>query len=209
YEILTGRPPFRAGSALETYRQVLSEEPVPPSRLNPRVPRDLETICLKCLRKEQHRRYTSAAALAEDLRRYLLGEVVEARPVGPLERAGKWIRRNKWVASLSAAAVFALLAGTVVSLLFAFEARRQEGLATDRAGELERQAIELKAQTRAATENAQRAKEKEEEVRRVLIASLLIPIEGNAHNLNSRLDNMEVVGLCQLRKAPREVRLQF
>jgi hypothetical protein len=188
YEILTGRPPFGAGSALDTLRQVLTLEPVPPSRLNPRVPRDLETVCLKCLEKEPGRRYTSAAALAEDLRRYLLGQVVEARPVGPLERAGKWIRRNKWVASLSAAAVFTLLAGTVVSLLFAFEARRQ---------------------SRAARENAQRAREKEEEVRRVLIASLMIPIEGNAHPLNWRLDNTEVVGLCQLRKAPREVRLQF
>jgi hypothetical protein len=173
------------------------------------VPRDLETVCLKCLQKEPQRRYSSAAALAEDLQRYLLGHVVEARPVGPLERAGKWIRRNKWVASLSAVAVFTLLVGTVLSLLFAFEARRQEGLATDRAGELERQAIELKAQTRAASENAQRTKEKEEEVRQVLIASLMIPIEGNAHPLNSRLDNTEVVGLCQLRKATKEVRLQF
>jgi serine/threonine protein kinase len=209
YEILTGRPPFRGESALATLRQVLSEEPVAPSRLNPRVPRDLETICLKCLRKEPQRRYTSAAALAEDLRRYLLGQVVEARPVGPLERAGKWIRRNQWVASLSGAAVFALVAGTMVSLLFALEARRQEGLATDRAGELERQADELKVQTRAATDNAQRAKEQEEEVRRVLIASLMMPIEGNAHPLNSRLDNTEVVGLCQLRKVPKEIRLQF
>jgi serine/threonine protein kinase len=209
YEILTGRPPFHAASPLDTLRQVLSEDPVAPSRLNARVPRDLENICLKCLHKEPQRRYSSAAALAEDLRRYLRGQVVDARPVGPLERAGKWIRRNKWVAGLSAAVVFMLVAGTVVSLLFAFEARRQEGLATDRAGELERQAIELKAQTRAATENAQRAREKEDEVRRVLIASLMIPIEGNAHKLNARLDNTEVVGLCQLRKAPREVRLQF
>jgi hypothetical protein len=209
YECLTGRPPFRAASARETVCQVLSEEPLPPSRLNPRVPRDLETVCLKCLQKEPERRYASAAALAEDLRRYLLGQVVEARPVGPLERAGKWMRRNKWVAGLSSAAVLALLAGTVVSLLFAFEARRQEGLATDRAGELERQAIELKAQTRAATEYAQRAREKEEEVWRVLIASLMIPIEGNAHPLNYPLDNTEIVGLCQLRKAPRDVRLRF
>jgi hypothetical protein len=209
YEMLTGRPPFCAESPLETVRQVLSEEPAPPSRLNPQVPRDLETICLKCLRKEPQRRYTSAAALAEDLRRYLLGQVVEARPVGPLERAGKWMRRNQWVASLSAAAVLALVAGTVVSLLFAFEARQQESLAIDRAGELERQAIELKAQTRIATENAKRARDKEDEVRGILIASLMMPIEGNAHPFNSRLDNTEVVGLCQLRKAPREIRLQF
>jgi hypothetical protein len=209
YEMLTGRPPFRGGSVLDTLRQVQSEEPVPPSRLNPRVPRDLETICLKCLQKEPRRRYTSAAALTEDLGRFLRGQVVEARTVGPLERAGKWMRRNKWIASLTAAAVFTLLAGTVVSLLFALEARRQEGLATARAGELERQAMELKAQSRAATENAQRAMKKEEEVKRVLIASLMIPIEGNAHKLNSPLDNTEVVGLCQLRKASRAVRLQF
>src|SRR5262249_57031672 len=107
------------------------------------------------------------------------------------------------------AAVFTRLAGTVVSLLFAFEARRQEGLATDRAGELESQTIELQAQTHAATENAHRAREKEEEVRRVLIASLMIPIEGNPHPLDSRLDNTEGVGLCQLRKGPREGRVQF
>jgi serine/threonine protein kinase len=209
YEILTGRPPFRGESPLDILRQVLSKEPVPPSRLNSRVPRDLETVCLKCLEKEPQRRYTSAAALAEDLRRYLLGQVVEARPVGPLERTGKWIRRNKWVASLSAAAACALLAGTVVSLLFALEAHRQEGLATGRAGDLERQTLELKAQTRAATQSARHAREKEEEVRRVLIASLMIPIEGNAHPLNWPLDKTEVVGLCQLRKASREVRLQF
>jgi hypothetical protein len=202
YECLTGRPPFRAETVAETVLQVLHQDPVPPSWLNGNVPRDLETICLKCLHKEPQRRYASAAALAEDLQRYLLGQVVEARPVGLLERAGKWIRRNKWVAGLSAAAVFALLAGTVVSLLFAFEARRQEGLATQRAGELERQTNELKAQTLAA-------KEKAEEVRRIFITSLMIPIEGNPHKLNAALENWEVVGLCQLRKAPREIRLQF
>src|SRR5262249_59609740 len=124
YELLTGGPPFRGGTALETFQQVLSDEPVCPSRLNPRVPRDLETVCLKCLQKDPRRRYSSAAELAEDLRRYLLGQVVAARPVGNWERARKWIRRNPAVASLSAAAVLALVAGTVASLLFALEAGR-------------------------------------------------------------------------------------
>jgi hypothetical protein len=209
YELLTGRPPFRAGSDLETFRQVLAEEPVPPSRLNPRVPRDLETVCLKCLRKEPHRRYASAAALAGDLRRYLLGQVVVARPVGPLERVGKWLRRNPAVAGLSAAAVLALLAGTAASLRFAVEAGRQAELAADRAGDLERQAIALREQTRAAEGNARLAEEKEQEVTRVLVSGLLIPIGSNPHQLTEPLDAAEVEAVRHLRATPAPIRLQF
>ena len=105
YELLTGRPPFRAETVTETERQVLAEEPASPSRLNAKVPRDLETICLKCLEKEPARRYESAAALAEDLGRFQRDEPITARPPGPIERLRKWSRRRPTTAALVAAIV--------------------------------------------------------------------------------------------------------
>jgi serine/threonine-protein kinase len=119
YEMLTGRPPFRAETASETQRQLVTEEPVPPSRLNAKVPRDLETICLKCLQKEPSRRYASASDLAEDIRRYLRGEPIAARPAGLLERTAKWIRRRPAVASALAAILVASLVVVAAIVLLA------------------------------------------------------------------------------------------
>jgi WD40 repeat protein/serine/threonine protein kinase len=119
YELLTGRPPFRGESVLETLEQVCTREPVPPRALVPKLPRDLETVCLQCLHKEPQKRYTTAAALADDLRRFLDGKPVTARPVGPAGRAWRWCRRNPAVAGLVAAVVVSLLAGTAVSLSLA------------------------------------------------------------------------------------------
>jgi tetratricopeptide (TPR) repeat protein len=116
YEALTGRPPFQAAGVLETLEQVRTREPVSPGRLQPGLPRDLETICLKCLEKEPARRYASALDLADDLGRFSRGEPVRARPAGPLERLHKWARRQPAQAGLvavSVSAVAALVAGVL------------------------------------------------------------------------------------------------
>jgi tetratricopeptide (TPR) repeat protein len=118
YSLLTGRPPFRGGTVLETIEQVRLREPDPPTSVSGRLDRDLQTICLSCLRKEPHRRYASAAALADDLDRWAAGEPIAARPILHWERAWRWARREPLSAGLAAALVLlsALgVAGLVVS----------------------------------------------------------------------------------------------
>lgn len=100
YAMLTGKPPFKGATTQDTLHQVRSAAPIPPSQAGLQVPRDLETICLKCLHKEPDRRYASAQELAEDLQRFQAGEAIRARPVGRCERIRLWARRNPMVASL-------------------------------------------------------------------------------------------------------------
>jgi serine/threonine protein kinase/tetratricopeptide (TPR) repeat protein len=114
YQALTGRPPFQGQTMLETLAMVRDQDPPPPTRWQAEVPADLEVICLKCLEKEPAKRYGSALDLAEDLRRFLSGEPIGARPVSRLERTVKWVRRRPWVAAftaVSAAAALALAVG--------------------------------------------------------------------------------------------------
>jgi len=153
YELLAGELPFRGNSRMLLH-QVLHEEPRPPRLLNHRIPRDLQTICLKCLQKEPKRRYRDAAELHADLRRWLTGEPITARPVGEIERLWRWSKRNPRVAILSAALILALLGGMIGVTT---QWQRAEKNATRYQEEADRN-MRLAAQERKAREAAQEEK---------------------------------------------------
>jgi WD40 repeat protein len=140
YECLTGRPPFRAETPLATLRQVVSADPVAPDRLQPGLPRDLSAVCLKCLEKDPARRYPSAGALADDLRRFLDGRPTIARPPGPGRRLVRWARRRPAVAALTAALI---LAGVGLAVGGVWTNTRLRA-ARDAAADSERYALEQK-----------------------------------------------------------------
>jgi WD40 repeat protein len=172
YELLTGRPPFKEDTPLDTVLRLLEREPDRPRTLNPRLDRDLETVCRKCLEKEPGRRYRSAEALAEDLERWLAGEPIMARRAGTAEHVVKWVRRRPAVAALMALAV--LLAGSgLAGVLWqwqAAEAARADALAKaaaekdakDRAVEAHQALAEEMKKTDAARGDAEKAREQAE-----------------------------------------------
>ncbi|MBY0233039.1 MAG: serine/threonine protein kinase, partial [Gemmataceae bacterium] len=127
YECLTGRAPFKGATGMETMLQVLNQEPVPPSRLSPGIPLDLETICLKCLNKEPARRYESAEEMADDLGRFLAGEPIQARPLGTLGRLKRWVWRFPAVAGLIGTVALLLVLGMAVASLLAWNLSRSRG----------------------------------------------------------------------------------
>jgi WD40 repeat protein len=148
YEVLSGRPPFQGESYLETLGQVLALDPVPPRTLRPGLPRDLETICLKCLEKDPSRRYASAGALREDLERFLAGEPIRARPISARLRAAKWVRRRP----MHAAAL--VLGGLLASVLVGGLVLR-DSMIQDHARQLEREIVRADAHARLARRHLQ------------------------------------------------------
>ena len=141
YELLTGRPPFKGPNALDTLVQVLSNDAVPPRQLQPKTPRDLETICLKCLEKQAARRYATAAELADDLGRWQRGEPVRARPPSLGYVLGKQVRRH-WTPLVAAAGVLLLLAAVVVGAFVQVMGARDE--AVQKGNDLQKKTEELK-----------------------------------------------------------------
>jgi WD40 repeat protein/tRNA A-37 threonylcarbamoyl transferase component Bud32 len=160
YELLTGRPPFRGETPMDTMLQVMSDEPVPPSRLQPKVPRDLETICLKCLEKNPAKRYPNAEALADDLRRFANDEPIQARPISLAGRGLKWARRSPAVAALVLVIGLAVLALWAASLWYSAALRIANEQEKLRAAEAERQRVEAERQRQVA-EAAQAEAEKQ------------------------------------------------
>lgn len=162
YELLVGRPPFRAATPVDTIWQVRHEDPVPPRRLQPRVPADLETICGKCLHKNPSQRYATAVELADDLRRFLAGRPIHARATAWWEHGWKWARRHPAVASLAATATIASVALLLLGVGAAFHSRlrtayRETLAARDAEADQRRRAESAKMEAENAREHAEQS----------------------------------------------------
>ena len=161
YQMLTARPPFITDRPLETVMQVINNEPVAPRQLQPSIPVDLETICLKALQKDPDQRYESCEAMADDLRRYLNGEPILARPISRLRRAWRWCRRNPKIAAPSAlAALFICLTAIIASWAWATTAAQAQQIATEKMN-VETQRDEAERQKVVANQQRALAEEKE------------------------------------------------
>ncbi len=172
YELLTGRPPFQGASVLDTLEMVRSREPVAPSQLQPKTPRDVETICLKCLEKDVARRYPDVLALAEDLRRFQAGEPILARPVSDPERLWRWCLRNRRLAIMSAAVALLLVIVAAGSAIASVMLVKANAVTEERRQEAERKRAEAVAAARAANEQNRIAVEAQVDLVRLLDGKL-------------------------------------
>jgi tRNA A-37 threonylcarbamoyl transferase component Bud32 len=199
YQLLTGELPFR-GTERMLLHQVLNDEPRAPRSLNDAIPRDLETVALKAMMKEPGRRYATARDLADDLRRWLKGEAILARPVGRMERAARWARRNPMVAALTLGVALSLLVGAAVSVYFAVDASAHAA----QAHKNERAAKANEADAVAAKNDlAGRV----EDLRTSITRSWLRPLEGLP---TEPLRDSEIEALWELASSPDdELRLRF
>ncbi|XZE52580.1 protein kinase domain-containing protein [Planctomycetaceae bacterium SH139] len=192
YCLVTGRPPFQAANPMDTLLQVLDKEPPPPRQLNPSVPVDLETICLKCLSKDPARRYTSAVALAEELDRFVAGEPILARPVSRLERAWRWSKRHPALAMTSAAVVLLTATLAMGGPLVAVNQARLRAIAADNEARAEQLAAsESDARKAAEATQAELAKAKEQSDHTLYARSISLAFEQfRSANLMSAEDTL-------------------
>ena len=181
YDLLTGRPPFMGDSAAVTLQRVMFAEPERPRKLNPAIPRDLETICLKCLEKAPAKRYPTAQALADDLLRYSRNEPITVRPAGALERGYKWVKRNKVVSGAIAAVSLALLVGAGISLGFGLEANKQAKEAKRKQKDADDAADREKGEAARADREQDTATVARRDAQRNLVKAILGPISAGNH----------------------------
>ena len=150
YCLLTGRPPFQAASPMDTLLQVLDREPVSPQAINSQISQDLDTICMKCLCKEAKKRYRSTHELGDELQRYLNGESILARPVGPLQRTWRWCKRNPALSFATTIAAFLLMSVAIAAPIVAYTQSQLRGQADKKAEEAQREKDEANRQKEKA-----------------------------------------------------------
>jgi eukaryotic-like serine/threonine-protein kinase len=213
YEMLVGRPPFKAGNPIDTIRQVIDQDPVPPRQLEPRVPHDLETICLKCLEKQPSHRFATATELADDLRRFVEGDPIHARPTPAWERAWKWAKRRKEVAALLAVSTLAAIAMVLLIVWHNITLRSELGVALSEERQARQREQEAREEQRLALLQ-QEAQKLFDSARlavaaadwpraRVDLEKTLTTVGGNA-----RLSSLEEPALALLKRVEDELRVE-